>query len=549
MTRTMTNRSWAVFLLFVTATGVMVSRARTGAQGTAQQILDDAATAIGGRDRIMAVKTMLLEGAGNFVGITSLRYDDDIGFKSAIEQLRDVRRAYDLANGRARFELTRMVEYVFYIGDAPTRTIQGLDGKVAFNVNPVTQNATPAFGNQGTSRRLEYLRHPLTLVRAALGPNAKLTNGRTQGTERLVDIAIDELSPLTLAIDATTKRPTRIFEIVDNNLFGDTMQALEFGDYKTVNGLQLPTLLTNRQDQRENGQIRIHRTTIDGEVGNLAAPAAVAAAQPAGPGAAGPGGGQGGGGRGGPAGNPAQELAKGLWRVTGTTHHSLIVEFSDHLLVVEANNPERVRAVWARAKELRPNKPITQLIVTHHHFDHTGGVREAVALGVTEIIAHQHNVNFLTEIIKRPHTINPDALAKLGSFKMPKITAIGDAGVVKDSSMTINLYHLRDNTHADSNLLIYFPASKVLTQVDVYMPNDARHIVDGEPLGHAPWNRNVMENIKLRKIQVDTHAPLHGDVVPWSKFVDDTITMTQYLPGEAPEGGGRGGRGGGGRGE
>jgi hypothetical protein len=27
------------------------------------------------------------------------------------------------------------------------------------------------------------------------------------------------------------------------------------------------------------------------------------------------------------------------------THHSLIVAFDDHLMVVEANNPERVRAV------------------------------------------------------------------------------------------------------------------------------------------------------------------------------------------------------------
>ena len=508
------------------------------AQTPEQQIVNDAATALGGRDHVMAVKTMLLEGAGNFVGITSLRYDDDIGFKSAIEQLRDVKRAYDLANTQARFELTRMVEYVFYIGDAPTRTIQGLDGTVAFNINPTNQNATPALGNQGTGRRLDYLRHPLTLVRAALGPDAKLSNSRTEGGERMVDIAVGNLPPLTLAISATTKLPTRIFEMVDNNLFGDTLQAIEFTDYKVVNGLQLPTLFTNWQDKREIGQIRINRTTIDGDVGNLAAPASVTATLQAGAG----GGAGRAGGRGGlaPPGNPAQELAKGVWRVTGTTHHSLIVEFNDHLMAVEANNPERVRAVWARAKELRPNKPITQLIVTHHHFDHTGGVREAVALGVSEIITHQYNVNFITEILKRPHKINPDALAKMGNFKMPKITAIGDSGVVKDSAMTVNLYHLLDNTHADTNLLIYFPASKILTQVDVYMPNDARHIIEGEPLGHAPWNRNVMENIKHRKIQVDTHAPLHGDVVPWSKFVEDTIAMTQFLPGQAPEGGGRG---------
>ena len=171
------------------------------AQTPEQQVVNDAATALGGRDRVMAVKTMLLEGAGNFVGITSLRYDDDIGFKSAIEQLRDVKRAYDLANARARFELTRMVEYVFYIGDAPTRTIQGLDGTVAFNVNPTNQNATPAFGNQANVRRLDYLRHPLTLVRAALGPDAKLSNSRTEGAERMVDIAIGDLPTLTLAIE------------------------------------------------------------------------------------------------------------------------------------------------------------------------------------------------------------------------------------------------------------------------------------------------------------------------------------------------------------
>ena len=60
----------------------------------------------------------------------------------------------------------------------------------------------------------------------------------------MVDIAVDDLSTLTLAISTTTKLPTRIFEMVDNNLFGDTLQAVEFTDYKTVSGLQLPTLFT-----------------------------------------------------------------------------------------------------------------------------------------------------------------------------------------------------------------------------------------------------------------------------------------------------------------
>src|SRR4029077_16510975 len=222
--------------------------------------------------------------------------------------------------------------------------------------------------------------------------------------------------------------------------------ALAFSDYHASNGLQLPTRLTTWTDTWATGEIRIQHVTVDGEVGDLAAPAAVAAAKP-------------------PAGggapqtfpNDAQEIAKGVWVRPGTTHHSLIVEFSDHLMVIEAPNSERVAAVWAKAKELRPNKPITTLLVTHHHGDHTAGVRDAVALGVTQIIAHESNLAYLNDLLKRPHTINPDMLAKQPNTKPVKITAIGDTGAVKDATMTVNLYHILDNSHADSMLMMYFP--------------------------------------------------------------------------------------------
>ena len=186
------------------------------------------------------------------------------------------------------------------------------------------------------------------------GQTSKLANARTQGTDRLVDIAIGDLPTLTLAISAATKMPTRIIQMTDSPTMGDTAVALAFSDYRPVNGVQLPTRLTAWTDRWPGGDIRIQHATVDGDVGDLAAPAAVASARP-------------------PAGRgrgrlrfpiEAQEIAKGVWFHTGTTHHSLIVEFSDHLAVIEANNSERVAAVWAKAKELRPNKPITTLIVS-----------------------------------------------------------------------------------------------------------------------------------------------------------------------------------------
>ena len=65
-----------------------------------------------------------------------------------------------------------------------------------------------------------------------------------------------------------------------------------------------------------------------------------------------------------------------------------------------------------------------------------------IALGISEIVTHKSNVPFLSEVFKRLHTINPDLFSRTPGAKAPKLTAIDDEGVVKDGSMTMNLYHL-----------------------------------------------------------------------------------------------------------
>jgi len=483
------------------------------AQSTEQQIVADAAAAMGGRDRILAVKTLVVQGGGHDLNVgQSLRYDE-LGLQSDAWQIRDYKRTYDLANTRGRFEVVRASQYPYYQGVGGERVVQGLDGDVAFNVAP-NGGATRVFGGQAAGRRVEYLRHPLTLVRAALGPSAKLANGRTQGAERLVDITSGGVT-LTLGINSSTKLPSRIIQMTDSPTMGDTAVETLFGEYAAAGGLQLPARITTRTDRWPSADVRILAQSVD--AGNLAAPANVrSATQPAPPA---------------PPMTTAREIAKGLWYVEGTTHKSLLAEFSDHMLLVEAPNDERVRAVLAKAKELRPNKPVTTLLVTHHHGDHTGGVRLAVANGITEIVTHRSNVAYVNDVLSRPHTINPDDLAKKGNVKLPKITAIDDTGVLRDSMMTVNMYHIRDNSHADSMLMLYFPGGKILTQPDIYMPNDARNVIEGEPLGHAPWLQNLAGNINLRKLDVEYHAPIHGDYVTNRQFLDSLIFMTQFVPG------------------
>ena len=91
---------------------------------------------------------------------------------------------------------------------------------------------------------------------------------------------------------------------------------------------------------------------------------------------------------------------------------------------------------------------------------------------------------------------------------------------------TINLYHLLDSSHSRTQLMIYYTNARMLTLADVYMPNDPRVFIPGEPLGHAPWLRNVMANIQHRKIQVDEMAPVHGDVTTFKQFMEEAIALT-----------------------
>src|SRR5918992_4534030 len=124
--------------------GLLFLQTTTVAQGTAQQVIDDAVAAMGGRDRVMAVKTLMFEGGGHDFQVDQEFAYDELGSQFLVYQLRDYKRAYDLANGRGRFEQVREAQSTIFNGQRPQRTIQALDGDIAFNVGD-NGNATRVF--------------------------------------------------------------------------------------------------------------------------------------------------------------------------------------------------------------------------------------------------------------------------------------------------------------------------------------------------------------------------------------------------------------------
>jgi len=310
-----------------------------------QQIVNDAAAAIGGRDRIAAVKALTIEGDGSNGNLLQDMTPDASG---QLFVLSGYKRTIDLTGPRARTEQTRTPNFAYFQGNAPQRQILGVDGDVAYNVG-ANGTATRTSNAVAKDRRAEIYHHPLTLIRAALDPAAKLSRAATAGSERVVDVTLPDGSLFTLAIDGTTKLPTRTVSMTDNPNLGDVAIVTTFAEYQDVSGLKLPTRLTTKTDKYTTATVHVTRQTVDGPVGDLAAPEAAAKAAPI----TGPP----------PATVTAEEVAKGIWFLAGQSHHSVLVEFADHLMLIEApQNDVRALAVVAKARELGHGKPLTEVV-------------------------------------------------------------------------------------------------------------------------------------------------------------------------------------------
>ena len=135
-----------------------------------QQIVADAANAFGGRSRVLAVKTIVIEGEG-----TNGNLGQDMTMEASTQAfvVTGYKRSVDLVNLRARTEQTRTPNFAYFQGTQAQKQVLGVDGDVGYNVAP-NGNATRASNAVAKDRRADIYHHPLAIVRAGLDPGAKL---------------------------------------------------------------------------------------------------------------------------------------------------------------------------------------------------------------------------------------------------------------------------------------------------------------------------------------------------------------------------------------
>jgi glyoxylase-like metal-dependent hydrolase (beta-lactamase superfamily II) len=444
-----------------------------------QKLVSDAVQALGGADALRNLKSVSITGEAKYwepgqskAAGKDPKHVEDVKFTTV----------RDLAGGRARTQWDRdhkypdpalMIKY--------TETVLPNGG---FVTDDKGANTAMASVRMAAAQRELNRASPTLLLKAMENPKdvRSIGNQRIGGQSyRAVSFNDGSVSYLIL-FDARTKLPAAIRTMDDDNVQGDQPYDAVLSDWKAVGGVQVAHALSYRIGGIEVGQVTYTQVVANPTIAadSFAIPDAVRSALK------------------GPATSnvPYQwiirrlymsrymdteqpylpagvsvklvELAPNVQHAQGASGNNLIVAMKDHLVVFDAPYGEALsRTVIDLAKAKYPGKPIKYLVQTHHHMDHSGGLRAYVAEGATILVAAPTRAYF-NRALRNPRTVANDA--QQAARKPIRLTEVRDQMTLKDDAGNeINIYNIK-NPHADGYLLGHVVKENVVFVTDLISP-------------------------------------------------------------------------------
>ncbi|HEY2464067.1 MAG TPA: MBL fold metallo-hydrolase [Steroidobacteraceae bacterium] len=198
---------------------------------------------------------------------------------------------------------------------------------------------------------------------------------------------------------------------------------------------------------------------------------------------------------------PGITLFPGSWNAT-------VVKQDDGVVLLEAPlSGTYMAGVIGKAKEENPGQPLKAVLSTSDSWPHVGGVRQVVALGLPVYILDL-NQPLLERLIKSPRHLHPDLLAQ--SARQPRWRIVSQRVQVGTGANRMELYPLR-GASTERQYMVYFPERKLLYASDTLALN-----ADGSL--YAPeLMREVMDAVKREHLAVNTVFAMHQEPVPWAQ--------------------------------
>lgn len=371
--------------------------------------------------------------------------------------------------------------------------VDGRGGGLPNRVGAETRQVQYASRSSGWPQHVFMWLNPPGFVKEAMKHNPTLTIERVGGRRyRVITVKVrDRYTVRGFFNDENLL--DRVDTALDNNpVLGDPPLDGVFTGYKDFGGIVFPSRIVHHLGLQPS---------FDFEIASVTPNAPVETTPPAAPGAAA---------AGGAVTVTSQTIANGVHYLTGGTHHSVAVEFSDYVAVIDAPLSEaRSLAVIAEVKKLAPGKPIRYLINTHHHFDHANGLRTYAAEGAT-IITHPRNAAFYRKWWSTMPMLLRDRLVESG--RPARFETVDERKVLGDGDgmRTLEVHVVKDTSHVDGMLIMYLPREKVLVEADLFTPPAPGAAAAGNAPDNDPWAAELVRNLERLELDVERVVPLHG---------------------------------------
>jgi glyoxylase-like metal-dependent hydrolase (beta-lactamase superfamily II) len=502
---------------------------------SSEGLVSRALDAMGGAEALAKVKTIAVKGTmkqwepeQSFAPGGEMRFANDSTFEAA----------GDFSAGAMRIDWVKNFSYpaprTFKFSEIITPTAGWVVGREANGLNKQAEGMNPP-AHSMSSIRLATTQRELRRGSASLLLEMRGNPGRV-GASPAITVGGVTYPAVTyratndnfiVMFDPSTGLPARVRTLDYDNVWGDVTYDLVLSDWRPYGGVQIATERKYELNGRPIMEIKLTEVTVNASVaaGHFEPPAAIKA------GAA----------RAATTGNvPHQwiirrqiigtymdseqvsydargasglrfnEIAPGVQHVVGGTHNSMIVEMSDYLIAFDAPVTDW-QSNWtiAEAKKKYPNKPIRYLVMTHHHMDHSGGIRGYVAQGATLVVGMGAAAHY-RKTLASPFTRNPDLESR--SLSGVQIIEVADKHVFSDGKREVSA-HLLENPHAAATLMGYVADARIAYVTDIYSPGPKL------PDKINPALASVVNGVRKAGIQPLTFAGGHGATAPYALLV------------------------------